>query len=116
MALSDRVWHLLESYFCSCYVNIDDFPKPAHPCRFIDLDQLRKASKVRWLEEPESTQEEPGFQRPPFTLQDIELAAANLGFKLANAKDEYRPISDGVLEVYLTASDRVVYQFQWDLK
>jgi hypothetical protein len=61
-------------------------------------------------------QEERGFQHPPFTLQDIDLAAANLGFKLANAKEEYPPISDGLLEERLTEADLTVYQFQLDLK
>jgi hypothetical protein len=114
MALSDRVWHLLQSYFYACYANID-FPKPARPHTFIDLDHLIKARKVRWLEQPERIQEEPCFRHPPFTLQDIDLAAANLAFKLANAKDECLPISDGVVEMARAEPDIAVYQFQWDL-
>lgn len=115
MALSDRVWHQLESYFYVCYANID-FPKRARPRRFVDLDHLRQAREVRWLEQPESIQEEPCLQHPPFTLQDIDLAAANLGFKLANAKDECPPISDSVVEMLLAELDLAVYQFKWDLK
>jgi hypothetical protein len=69
MALSDRVWHLLESYFYACYANID-FPKPARPRRVIDLDHLRKAREVRWLELPEGLQEEPRFRHQPFTFQE----------------------------------------------
>jgi hypothetical protein len=48
-ALSDSVRHLLESYFCVCYVNID-FPKAARRGPFIDIDHIRKAGKLRWLE------------------------------------------------------------------
>jgi hypothetical protein len=113
MALSDRVWHQLESYFYVCYANID-FPKPTRPRRCVDLNHLRQAREVRWLDQPQSKQEEPRFQHPPFTLQDIDLAAANLGFKLAIAKGECPPISDGVAEMLLAGPDLAVYQFQWE--
>jgi hypothetical protein len=100
MALSDRVWHLLESYFYACYANID-FPKPASRGPFIDIDHLRRTGELRWLEEPEGGLEGPAFQHPPFTLQDIELAAANLGFKLAIGKDMFPALSDCVAEMLL---------------
>lgn len=83
MALSDRVWHLLESYFYACYANID-FPKPASQ---IPLHL--------------------------FALQDTDIAAANLGFHLANAKAEREPINAGV--VARAELDITVYQFHWML-
>jgi hypothetical protein len=115
MALSDKVWHLLECYFRACYEKID-FPKPSRPRRFVELDHLRQAREVRWLEQPESAQEEPLFQHPPFTLRDIDLAAANLGFKLANGKDMFPPLSDSAAEMLLAEADYPVYQFHWELK
>jgi hypothetical protein len=42
-------------------------------------------------------------------LQDIDLAAANLGFKLANAKDMFPPMSDGAAEMLLTETKRPLY-------
>lgn len=114
-ALSDSVRHLLESYFCVCYVNID-FPKAARRGPFIDIDHIRKAGKLRWLEVPEGGLEDTAFQHPPFKRQDIDLAAANLGFKLANAKDIFPPMSEGAAEMLLTETEHLVYKFHWELK
>jgi hypothetical protein len=115
MAFSGGLWHLLESYFHACYENID-FPKPARRGPFINIDHIRKAGKLRWLKEPEGGPEDSAFQHPPFKRQDIDLAAANLGYKLANAKDMFPPMSDGSAEILLTETDHPVYQLQWELK
>jgi len=105
---------VVESYFCACYVNID-FPKPARRGPCIDIDHIRNAGKLRWLEEPEAGLEDTAFH-PPFKRQDTDLAAANLGFKLANAKDKFPPMSDGAAEMLLTETDYPADQFRWELK
>jgi hypothetical protein len=115
LILSDLVRQLLESHFCACYVNID-LPKPTRRGPFIDIDHLRRAGELRWFEKPEGGLEDSAFQRPPFKLKDIDLAAANLGFYLANAKDKFPPMSDGAAEMLLTETDQPVYQFHWELK
>jgi hypothetical protein len=84
--------------------------------RFCEVCDRQRLNRIQPGRQAEGGLEDTAFQHPPFKRQDIDLAAANLGFKLANAKDIFPPMSDGAAEMLLTETEHLVYKFHWELK